>query len=55
MFTSKNTNYDWGMGLYYDRRIVKSHFDRLRLASRPGEGASFLIMLPLYDAGRRGG
>ena len=54
-FTSKNTNYNWGMGLYYVRRIVKSHFGRLRLESRPGEGASFLIMLPLYDAGRRGG
>ncbi len=53
-FTSKNTNYNWGMGLYYVRRIVKSHFGRLRLESRPGEGSSFLIMLPLYDAGRRG-
>ena len=53
-FTSKNTNYNWGMGLYYVRRIVKSHFGRLRLESRPGEGSSFHIMLPLYDAGRRG-
>ena len=53
-FTSKNTNYNWGMGLYYVRRIVKSHFGRLRLESRMGEGSSFFIMLPLYDAGRRG-
>ena len=42
------------MGLYYVRRIVKSHFGRLRLESRMGEGSSFFIMLPLYDAGRRG-
>lgn len=53
-FTSKNTNYNWGMGLYYVRRIVKSHFGRLRLESRPGEGSCFYVMLPLYDAGRRG-
>lgn len=53
-FTSKNTNYNWGMGLNYVRRIVKSHFGRLRLESRPGEGSCFYVMLPLYDAGRRG-
>lgn len=53
-FTSKNTNYNWGMGLYYVRRMVKSHFGRIRLESRMGEGSSFFIMLPLFDAGRRG-
>ena len=49
-FTSKNTNHNWGMGLYYVRKIVKSHLGRLRLESRPNEGTSFFIMLPLYDA-----
>ena len=49
-FTSKNTNYNWGMGLYYVRKIVKSHLGRLRLESRPDQGTSFFIMLPLYDA-----
>lgn len=49
-FTSKNTNHNWGMGLYYVRKIVKSHLGRLRLESRPEEGTSFFIMLPLYDA-----
>lgn len=53
-FTSKNTNYNWGMGLYYVRRIVKSHFGRLRLESRVGEGTSFFVMLPLFDEERRG-
>ena len=53
-FTSKNTNYNWGMGLYYVRRIVKSHFGRLRLESRVGEGTSFFIMLPLFGEGNKG-
>ncbi|MFQ7855974.1 MAG: response regulator [Flavonifractor plautii] len=51
--TSKNTNYNWGMGLYYVRKIVRSHLGRLRLESRDGEGARFQIMLPLYDPVRR--
>mgnify|MGYP000340931550 CR=1 FL=1 len=36
--TSKNTNYNWGMGLYYVRKIVRSHLGRLRLESRDGGG-----------------
>ena len=51
-FTSKNTNYNWGMGLYYVRKIVKSHWGRLRLESHVGEGSSFFVMLPLFDAGQ---
>lgn len=47
-FTSKNTNYNWGMGLYYVRQIVKSHFGTLRFESTPGTGTSFYIMLPRY-------
>lgn len=47
-FTSKNTNYNWGMGLYYVRKIVRSHWGRLRLESRAGEGSSFFVMLPLF-------
>ena len=51
-FTSKNTNYYWGMGLYYVRKIVRSHLGRLRLET--GEnGTSFFIMLPLYDPSER--
>lgn len=49
-FTSKNTSYNWGMGLYYVRKIVRSHWGRLRLESRVGEGSSFFVMLPLFDA-----
>lgn len=49
-FTSKNTNYNWGMGLYYVRKIIKSHLGKIRLESRPDEGTSFFVLLPLYDA-----
>jgi signal transduction histidine kinase len=51
-YTSKNTNRNWGMGLYLVKKIVKSHFGTLRLESRDGEGSSFFIMLPIYDSGR---
>ncbi len=53
-FTSKNTNYNWGMGLYYVRKIVKSHWGILRLESQVGVGSSFFVMLPLFDADNRG-
>jgi len=53
-FTSKNTNYNWGMGLYYVRRIVKSHLGRLRLESQVGEGSSFFLLLPRFDADQEG-
>ena len=50
-FTSKNANYNWGMGLYYVRTIVKGHLGSLRLESQPGKGASFYITLPKYSRG----
>lgn len=49
-YTSKNTNFNWGMGLYYVRKIVKSHLGHLRLESTEGEGSIFYVMLPLFDA-----
>lgn len=51
-YTSKNANTNWGMGLYYTRRIVKGHFGRLRIESTPEEGTSVFVMLPRYDTGR---
>lgn len=48
-YTSKNTNYNWGMGLYYVRQIVKSHLGVLRLESVQDKGTSFYIMLPRYN------
>ncbi len=48
-YTSKNSNYNWGMGLYYVREIVKSHQGLVRAESRQGEGTSFYILLPRYE------
>ena len=47
-YTSKNTNNNWGMGLYYVRQIVKSHMGMLRLESIEGEGTRFFAEIPKY-------
>lgn len=49
-YTTKNSNYNWGMGLHYVKRIAQSHFGILRFESTPGEGTSFFLMLPRYDS-----
>ncbi len=48
-YSSKNSNYNWGMGLYYVREIVKSHLGSLRVESKEGKGSSFYILLPKYQ------
>jgi len=48
-YSSKNSNSNWGMGLYYVREIVKSHFGTLQVESKAGEGSRFYILLPKYD------
>lgn len=47
-YTSKNTNSNWGMGLYYVRQIVKGHMGMLRLESTEGEGTRFFAEIPKY-------
>ena len=47
-YTSKNTNNNWGMGLYYVRQIVKNHFGMLRLESEEGVGTHFFVEIPKY-------
>ena len=47
-YSSKNSNFNWGMGLYYVREIVKSHLGSIRVESKEGEGSSFFILLPKY-------
>lgn len=49
-YSSKNSNFNWGMGLYYVRATVKSHLGYLRVDSRPGEGSSFFLQLPRYGS-----
>ncbi len=48
-YTSKNTNHNWGMGLYYVRQIVKSHFGTLKVDSAPGKGTSFFVQIPRFE------
>lgn len=48
-YTTKNTNFNWGMGLHYVKRIAKSHFGMLRFESIPGHGSSFFLILPRYE------
>lgn len=47
-YTSKSKNTNWGMGLFYVRRIVRKHFGHLKLESIEGRGSTFLLMLPKY-------
>ena len=47
-YSGKNTNFNWGMGLYHVRAIVRSHLGSIRVENRPDGGASFLILLPRY-------
>ncbi|HJA25912.1 MAG TPA: HAMP domain-containing histidine kinase [Candidatus Fournierella merdigallinarum] len=51
-YTSRNTNTNWGMGLYYVRQIVKSHLGHLQIKSAEGKGSSFIVMLPRYVPGK---
>ncbi len=47
-YSSKNSNYNWGMGLHYVRDIIKEHFGSLRYESKVGEGSHFYILLPKF-------
>jgi signal transduction histidine kinase len=48
-YSSKNSNYNWGMGLYYVRETVKSHLGSVRVESEVGIGSSFYVLLPKYE------
>lgn len=54
-YTSKNTNNNWGMGLYYVRQIVRSHLGLLRMESTEGEGTRFFVEVPRYGSSDKGG
>lgn len=47
-YSGKNTNFNWGMGLYHVRTIIRSHLGSLRVENRPEGGAAFFLLLPRY-------
>lgn len=47
-YTDKNTNQNWGMGLYYVKKIVKYHLGFTRVESKEGQGTTFYVMIPKY-------
>ena len=56
-YSGKNSSFNWGMGLYHVRTIVRSHLGSIRVENRAGGGASFFILLPRYTvrSGLEGG
>lgn len=46
-FSTKGVGHGTGLGLAVSQRIIEDHFGRLRLNGRPGQGARFVIELPV--------
>jgi anti-sigma regulatory factor (Ser/Thr protein kinase) len=47
-YSKKNSNYNWGMGLYSIRIIANEHFGNLKYVSKEGEGSTFYLLLPKF-------
>src|SRR5699024_8649399 len=45
-YSTKNSNVNWGMGLFYVRAIMKEHLGNIRYDSSVGEGTTFYLYLP---------
>jgi two-component system phosphate regulon sensor histidine kinase PhoR len=43
-----------GLGLSLVQMLVRAHHGRVEVASTPGEGSTFTILLPVWDGGRPG-
>lgn len=47
-YSNKNSNSNWGMGLYYVHTIIHEHYGTVKLESKQGSGTKFYILLPKY-------
>lgn len=47
-YSRKNSTNNWGMGLYYVRKIIEEHFGLFRYESEKNVGSTFYIFLPKY-------
>lgn len=45
-FSTKNSSKNWGMGMYYTRKVIKSHLGSVRFESPKDGGARFVVLLP---------
>jgi signal transduction histidine kinase len=52
-YSDKTGAHHWGLGLSYAYKVVKSHWGRVRVESKWGEGTSMQIILPLTAASCR--
>ena len=52
-FTTKPIGQGTGLGLSISHGIVKSHSGTIRVRSGPGEGAEFMVILPISSTRRR--
>jgi len=53
-FTTKPVGHGTGLGLSITQRVVTRHGGRIRVESRPGEGARFIVWLPFAGPGGDG-
>jgi signal transduction histidine kinase len=44
-----------GLGLSLVEMLVRAHHGRVDVASTPGVGSTFTILLPIWDGGRGSG
>ena len=51
-FTTKDVGKGTGLGLSISRKMVEGMRGRISVSSRPGEGATFRIVLPLHEVRR---
>ena len=47
-YSGKNSSSNWGMGMYYTRRMIQLHLGSVRFETRKGEGTKFIVLLPRY-------